>query len=359
MNAVRLRRRFRCTARGCHAPERLVPILALALFAAASGAAAEDEGPAGKPAAAEPGPVLAAAAMRPVTVIDRADIELSGVKNVYELLFSRRHFNRFGLRGVTPLGSGRAVFLIDGRPIPDPANVYTLESLPISAVERVEVLDGSAAALHGVQAVDGAINIVLRRDHEGFEAQASVEAPEGAGGDARHGSFRWGGAAGESRVVVGADVFERREIRSADRDYSRASWTPGGPFADAIGVSKFGNTLYIPTRTTHERRHHEYFTLPTPTPMSGRSRLPSARAGAARTPAPSPIPVGLPAPAADSRGRTSGGTAGASNGRASSSSSSTRSGTKRTSTWTRARRGSISWSSVLRRRKASPSSSRQ
>ena len=86
----------------------------------------------------------------------------------------------------------------------------------------------------------------------GFEAQASVEAPDGAGGDAGHGSFLWGGAAGDSRVVVGADVLRRRKIGSADRDYSRASWTPGGRFADAIGVSKFGNTLYIPTRTTDE-----------------------------------------------------------------------------------------------------------
>ena len=53
-------------------------------------------------------------------------------------------------------------------------------------------------------------------------------------------------------MVVGADVYRRKEIRSADREFSRASWTPGGPFADAVGVSKFGNTLYIPTRTTDE-----------------------------------------------------------------------------------------------------------
>ena len=234
-------------------------------MAAAVAAAGAEEGAAGKPAAAEPGPVLAAAAMRPVTVIDRTDIELSGVKNVYDLLFSRRHFNGFGLRAVTPLGSGRAIFLIDGRPMPNPGDVYTLEALPISAVERVEVLDGSAAARHGVRAVDGAVNIVLRRGHEGFEARSSFEAPEGAGGDARHGSFLWGGAFGESRVAVGADVYQRKEIRSADREYSRASWTPGRAFADAIGVSKFGNTLYIPTRKYGEDGitvEQEYFNPP-------------------------------------------------------------------------------------------------
>ena len=257
----------------------LAPTLAVSVAVAAVGA---EEGAAGKPAAAEPGPVLAAAAMRPVTVIDRADIDLSGVKNVSDLLFSRWHFNGFGLRAVTPLGSGRTVFLVDGRPIP----ASTLEALPMSAVERVEVLDGSAAALHGVQAVDGAVNIVLRRGHEGFEARSSFAAPEGAGGDARHGSFLWGGAFGECRVAFGADVYRRREIRSADREYSRASWTPGGAFADAIGVSKYGNTLYIPTRKYGEDGitvEREHFTPPADSEIDAIARSLGACQGGAYT----------------------------------------------------------------------------
>ena len=286
MNVQGLRTLFPLPARGRRARSTFASVFAMTLATVAAVAVAGVEAAVSGDdhSDVEPGPILAAAAMRPVTVIDRTDIELSGVKNVYDLLFARRGFNGFGLRGVTPLGAGRAVFLVDGRPIPDPANVYTLEALPISTVERVEVLDGSAAALHGVRAVDGAINIVLRRAHEGFEAQLSFEAPEAAGGDTGHGSFLWGGAAGESRVVVGVDVLRRREIRSADRDYSRASWTPGGAFADAIGVSKFGNTLYIPTRRYGEDDitvEQEYFDPPADSEVDTIARsLGACRSGA-------------------------------------------------------------------------------
>ena len=47
--------------------------------------------------------------------------------------------------------------------------------------------------------------------------------------------------------MIALDAFLRREIRSANREYSRASWTPGGAFADTAGVSIGGNTPFIPT----------------------------------------------------------------------------------------------------------------
>ena len=57
----------------------------------------------------------------------------------------------------------------------------------------------------------------------------------------------WGGAIGKGHITIGVDVFRRQEVLYADRDYSRASWTPGGPFADVSGVSVGGNTVFIRT----------------------------------------------------------------------------------------------------------------
>ena len=51
-----------------------------------------------------------------------------------------------------------------------------------------------------------------------------------------------GGAVGAGHLNIGVDLFRRNEIRESQRRYSRASWTPGGAFADATGVSAFGNT---------------------------------------------------------------------------------------------------------------------
>ena len=181
--------------------------------------------------------------LRPVTVIDRDDIALSGMRNVWDLLHSRDEFNYFGLHHPFKLGGLRTAILIDGRRISD--SFYDLDALPISAVERIEILSSSAVAVHGAQAISGAINIVLRSGFEGVEAQAHGESPRDSGGEAGIASALWGGSIGAGRLIVGADVFSRNEVRSVDRTYSRASWIPGGSFDDAHGVSVAGNTAFV------------------------------------------------------------------------------------------------------------------
>ena len=105
----------------------------------------------------------------------------------------------------------------------------------------------SAAALHGGAAIGGAINIVLRRDVQGIEAQTTFHRPTDPGGDGEHASALWGGPLGDGHLLIGVDVFRRAEVRRADRDCSRAASTPGGSFADTVGVSENGNTVCIPT----------------------------------------------------------------------------------------------------------------
>ena len=130
-------------------------------------------------------PQAAVDAVRPLAVIDREGIALSGMRTVSDLLASRQRFNSFGLNRVLFLGS-RVAYLIDGRRISD--STLDLSTLPISAVERIEILSGSAAALHGVHAIAGAINIVLRRGNDGVEASAFAARPTDAGGDMEQGS---------------------------------------------------------------------------------------------------------------------------------------------------------------------------
>ena len=221
-------------------------LLAASTIVAATGDAAAQEATAGgSRGVASQNPLVAADPVGPVTVIDRADIELSGTRNVRDLLVRRLGYNSFGLYRPFVLGGGRVAFLVNGRPIAN--STVDLDALPISAVERIEFLSDSAAALHGGQAIAGAVNIVLRRGHEGSEAQLSGEHPTERGGDAGQGSAVWGGALGDGHLVIGVDTFRRDEIRNADRDYSRAAWTPGGPFAATSGVSVGGNTIFIPT----------------------------------------------------------------------------------------------------------------
>ena len=210
--------------------------IALALLAACLWSAA--------PAAASDGErgAMGALALRPLAVIDREDMRLSGKQTVLELLELRA--------GVNFLGAGRAfvgdvrrlALLVNGRnmgPLPD------LDTIPLSAVERIEILDDNAIGALAGHAAAGAVNIVLREDLEGFEAAIAPVRPASPGAESLSGSALWGGAIGEGRLTLGADSFERKEIEANDRKVTRASWREGGSFEGAIGVSAAGNTVIV------------------------------------------------------------------------------------------------------------------
>ena len=188
--------------------------------------------------------------VRPVAVIDREDIALSGARDVEDLLFSRQILNNFGLNRPLFFGSDRSAVLINGRRVSEAT--LDLDLLPLSAVERVEILSGGAPALHGGHAIAGAVNIVLRRGYEGVEASAYVGRPNDSGGDAEQGSALWGGRVGQGHMTIGLDAYRIEEIPDAARAHSRAQWTPGGKFADAAGISAGGNTVLVATRSYDE-----------------------------------------------------------------------------------------------------------
>ncbi|MYE20244.1 MAG: TonB-dependent receptor plug domain-containing protein, partial [Rhodospirillales bacterium] len=197
-----------------------------------------------------------AGAVRSLAVIDREAITLSGLRTVSELLSSQRRFTRYGLLSRqrlsrfglhrTLLLEDRVAYLVNGRRIAD--STVDLSTLPAAAVERIEVLQGGAAALHGGHATAGAINIVLKRGDDGVEVTAVADRPTQPGGDVEQAGIRWGGALGRGHLTVIADVLRREEIPEAARAYSAASWTPGGRFADAAGISVGGNTVFVATR---------------------------------------------------------------------------------------------------------------
>ena len=180
--------------------------------------------------------------LHPVKVITRRDIELSGVKRITDLL-GRSAFNNFGLRRPLVLGEGRTLILVNGRRVSDSG--LDTDTIPLAAVERIEIFSDSTSALHGGEAIGGTINIVFKKDYEGLDIQLSAGRPRGEGADSEHLSVLWGTSVGEGNLTVGADIFRRDEVADADRDYSRARYEAGGSFADTEGVSPLGNTVFL------------------------------------------------------------------------------------------------------------------
>ena len=77
------------------------------------------------------------------------------------------------LRG---LGPDQTLVLIDGRPMPGlPAAEFgflqpDLNAIPLHAVDRIEVLTGTAGGIYGFGALGGVVNVVLAHDRPGAEA---------------------------------------------------------------------------------------------------------------------------------------------------------------------------------------------
>ncbi|HET7126611.1 MAG TPA: TonB-dependent receptor plug domain-containing protein, partial [Lysobacter sp.] len=155
----------------------------------------------------------------PVTVITRNDIEISGKTTVADLLQDTT-FNSFGsnkptsgssaqtmseisLRG---LGGGRTLVLIDGRRAPLSPQFSEagsdLNSVPLAAVERVEILSDGASAIYGADAIGGVVNIITRKDFNGVELTAGVSDAK-YGGDGEEGSVLMGASNDKGRIIAG------------------------------------------------------------------------------------------------------------------------------------------------------------
>ncbi|MGJ7917484.1 TonB-dependent receptor [Massilia sp. LXY-6] len=89
------------------------------------------------------------------------------------------------LRGLGPSGT---LVLINGRRISGyglSGKAVDLNTIPMAAVARVEVLKDGASAIYGTDAVGGVINFILKTDFEGLQANASGNFTEAGGGATR------------------------------------------------------------------------------------------------------------------------------------------------------------------------------
>ena len=178
---------------------------------------------------------------------DRSFIERSGAQTFGEMLDT-------GIIRYFFTGGRDLLILVNGRPYATTAG--NLDTLPLSAIERIEVLRAESLGIHGGHAaVRGAFNLVLRKDLDGFDVRTVARMPSRDGGDARQGSVVWGGAIGaDGHLTIGVDILDRQEIAGSTREHSRSEWTEDGSFADAKNVSVGGNTVYIFNKSTKELR---------------------------------------------------------------------------------------------------------
>lgn len=177
----------------------------------------------------------------PVTVLKREDIERSGAATVTELIQMLPSMQGFttasqsvngGGGGTTTaslhgLGSAYTLVLLNGRRVApfNTGSTVNLESLPLSAVERVEVLTDGASALYGSDAIGGVVNFILRRNTTEGEVSVSASLVEQGGGERKSASVTKGFGDLDRNgfnLLASLSVERQNQLKAIDRPFSKS-----------------------------------------------------------------------------------------------------------------------------------------
>jgi iron complex outermembrane receptor protein len=246
---------------------------------------------------------IAAEGSLPIQTLTLDDIKKSGATSVTELIQNLSSMQGFttesqsvngGGGGVTTaslhdLGSKYTLVLLNGHRMAsfNTGSEVNLNGIPLSAVERVEVLSDGASALYGSDAIAGVVNFILKKDTTAGNIQAEVDVPQKAGGRSATASISKGfGDISKDHwnVFLAASFDKQQSLNASQRSFSK---TGDLKFNDANGAEEVallssntvpanatvnlsnGDTIYInPNKLTSGSCAANSYARPTRTPRA-------------------------------------------------------------------------------------------
>jgi iron complex outermembrane recepter protein len=172
----------------------------------------------------------------PIDTLGAAEIKATGAKTVLELMKlvpalgtdgfndtpSQNGFSRgVATASLRSLSSTSTLILLNGRrmtpsayanPNNGTSTLYDLNSIPLSAIARVEIFKDGASAVYGSDAVGGVINFITKVDYQGLEFGATIGANDKREFAKRSVNFSAGFgdlAADGYNVLLSADLTQR------------------------------------------------------------------------------------------------------------------------------------------------------
>ena len=183
----------------------------------------------------------------PVTVVTKEEIARSGVVSTEQLLQSLAAVSSQGSTlGATGAGSStagqstvslrglfarRTLVLVNGRRLASSFHgasgsaATNINTIPISAIERVEVLKDGASSTYGSDALAGVVNFILSKDFQGFDVGVMANQPtRSGGGDSQRATLTAGfGSMSKNNfnVTLAASFEKEAALFAKDRDFAK------------------------------------------------------------------------------------------------------------------------------------------
>lgn len=186
----------------------------------------------------------------PVQILTRQDIQNSTAKNLEELLHvhpAMLHYSQPSNLGLTRAGYSSAslhgmptgtLVLLNGQRlasyprqtiITQERSGTDLSQIPLSAVDRIELLTDGASSLYGTDAIAGVVNIITQTERKQWEMTAQTRIPDQQKGPSK--SLQINGGIGSLHRdgfswVLTAEVENQEPLFGADRPYAAAGRYP-------------------------------------------------------------------------------------------------------------------------------------
>ncbi|WP_243048560.1 TonB-dependent receptor [Dyella sp. RRB7] len=196
---------------------------------------------------------------QPVVTIDRKQIENQGFTSVADILqnltevgtpqISRANALSSGENvggyyvDLRNLGANRTLILINGKRLgQNTTGLQDLGQIPVSAIERIEVLKDGGSSIYGSDAIAGVVNVITRSNFTGAEANAYVGEYEQADGKKQSYDFTLGTANERGSIMLSAQYQKDDPVWAKDRDFSAYPSGPNHPEPTAgwSGISQYG-----------------------------------------------------------------------------------------------------------------------
>ena len=189
---------------------------------------------------------IAAEGALPIQILSQETIAKTGATNVAELIQALPAMQGFTISAISAgtnsggrvtasihdIGESYTLVLLNGRRLAPQGSGSTvnLQAIPMSAIERVEILTDGASALYGSDAIAGVVNFILKRNQQGGDIEANYNTPtESRSGDTKYVSASFGFGDLETRgfnVLAAYRHDDQSQIKSTERAFAKTAYIP-------------------------------------------------------------------------------------------------------------------------------------
>jgi len=224
----------------------------------------------------------------PIDVITPGDLDAQGVTSVEQMVMNlningnsldnlasnadvatggaaTRGNNGISAANLRFQGSNATLVLVNGHRMAQAGlnggGVVDLNSIPVQAIQRIEVLKDGASSIYGTDAIGGVINFILKDDYQGLSAKSGFDVTQEGGADIYRASIigGYGNLAKDHFNIMGSLSYsdstlllasQRSWINTQQPDRGLSPDTRGTPYATLFGLSTVSSVLSGATSKT-------------------------------------------------------------------------------------------------------------